>query len=54
MHKLILGDDFHFGKNRQGNSEFLRDYGFQVTNLDTIELMVNVSVQPVFVRFCRR
>ena len=35
--QLILGDDFHFGKNRQGNSEFLRHYGFQVTNLDTIE-----------------
>lgn len=35
---LVLGDDFHFGKNRQGNSEFLRDYGFKVTNLHTIAL----------------
>ncbi len=35
---LVLGDDFHFGKNRQGNSEFLRNYGFQVTNLSTIAL----------------
>lgn len=35
---LVLGDDFHFGKNRQGNSEFLRNFGFQVTNLNTIEL----------------
>ena len=35
---LVLGDDFHFGKNRQGNSEFLKDYGFQVTNLTTVEL----------------
>ncbi|WP_343682957.1 riboflavin biosynthesis protein RibF [Acinetobacter baylyi] len=35
--QLVLGDDFHFGKNRQGNSEFLRDYGFKITNLDTIE-----------------
>lgn len=35
---LVLGDDFHFGKNRQGNSQFLKDYGFNVTNLDTIEL----------------
>ena len=34
---LVLGDDFHFGKNRQGNSEFLANYGFQVTNLKTIE-----------------
>ncbi len=25
---LVLGDDFHFGKNRQGNSEFLENYGF--------------------------
>ncbi len=36
---LVLGDDFHFGKNRQGNSEFLRNYGFQVTNLSTIKLI---------------
>lgn len=35
---LVLGDDFHFGKHRQGNSEFLRNYGFQVTNLDTVQL----------------
>lgn len=35
---LVLGDDFHFGKNRQGNSEYLRNYGFQVTNLTTISL----------------
>ncbi len=34
---LVLGDDFHFGKNRQGNSEFLRRYGFEVTNLNTVE-----------------
>ncbi|TCM64330.1 riboflavin kinase/FMN adenylyltransferase [Acinetobacter calcoaceticus] len=36
-HSLVLGDDFHFGKNRQGNSEFLKQYGFQVTNLSTVE-----------------
>ncbi|KAB0628523.1 bifunctional riboflavin kinase/FAD synthetase [Acinetobacter gandensis] len=35
---LVLGDDFHFGKNRQGNSEFLREFGFDVTNLSTIRL----------------
>ncbi|ANF82991.1 riboflavin biosynthesis protein RibF [Acinetobacter sp. NCu2D-2] len=35
---LVLGDDFHFGKNRQGNSEFLKNYGFAVTNLNTVEL----------------
>jgi riboflavin kinase / FMN adenylyltransferase len=35
---LVLGDDFHFGKNRQGNSEFLKQYGFEVTNLHTVEL----------------
>lgn len=34
--QLVLGDDFHFGKNRQGNSEFLKNYGFDVVNLDTI------------------
>ena len=37
-HSLVLGDDFHFGKNRQGNSEFLKNYGFQITNLKTVEL----------------
>ena len=36
-HSLVLGDDFHFGKDRQGNSEFLKQYGFEVTNLNTIE-----------------
>lgn len=36
-HTLVLGDDFHFGKNRQGNSEFLKEYGFSVHNLDTID-----------------
>lgn len=35
---LVLGDDFHFGKNRQGNSEFLHGYGFEITSLDTIEV----------------
>lgn len=35
---LVLGDDFHFGKERQGNSEFLRNYGFAVSNLNTIGL----------------
>lgn len=34
--QLVLGDDFHFGKNRQGNSQFLKNYGFDVVNLDTI------------------
>ena len=34
---LVLGDDFHFGKNRQGNSEFLKQYGFAVTNLNTVD-----------------
>ena len=33
---LVLGDDFHFGKNRQGNSAFLKQYGFAVSNLNTI------------------
>ncbi len=35
---LVLGEDHHFGKNRQGNSEFLRDYGFNVTDLQNVEV----------------
>lgn len=38
---LFIGDDFHFGKNRQGNIHTLREagekHGFDVENLHTIE-----------------
>lgn len=33
---LVLGDDFRFGHDRTGNSEFLRQYGLPVTTLDTV------------------
>ena len=33
---LVLGDDFKFGHDRTGDSEFLRNYGLPVTNLQTI------------------
>lgn len=33
---LTLGDDFVFGKNRQGNKQFLLDSGFQVNDLKTV------------------
>ena len=33
---LVLGDDFKFGHDRSGDSQFLRDYGLHVTNLDTV------------------
>jgi riboflavin kinase/FMN adenylyltransferase len=33
---LVLGDDFRFGHDRTGDSQFLRDYGLDVTNLHTI------------------
>ena len=35
---LVLGEDHHFGKDRQGNSEFLKQYGFHVTNLNNVEV----------------
>jgi len=33
---LVLGDDFRFGHDRTGDSEFLRHYGLPVTTLDTV------------------
>lgn len=33
---LVLGDDFKFGHDRSGDSQFLRDYGLHVTNLETV------------------
>ena len=39
---LVIGDDFHFGKNRQGNFEFLQDnserFGFKVDATETLVL----------------
>ena len=33
---LVLGDDFRFGHDRTGDSQFLRHYGLDVTNLHTV------------------
>jgi riboflavin kinase/FMN adenylyltransferase len=33
---LVLGDDFRFGHDRTGDSQFLREYGLHVTNLHTV------------------
>jgi len=33
---LVLGDDFRFGHDRTGDSQFLRHYGLHVTNLHTV------------------
>lgn len=39
VQQLVLGDDFHFGKDRQGNSQFLQEQGFSVTDLTTVQLL---------------
>ncbi|XID74891.1 riboflavin biosynthesis protein RibF [Alkanindiges sp. WGS2144] len=33
---LVLGDDFRFGCDRAGDSQFLRNYGFPIDNLETV------------------
>lgn len=38
VHTLVLGDDFHFAKNREGNRDFLKQAGFNVFNLNTVNL----------------
>ena len=40
---LVLGDDFRFGHDRTGDSEFLRHYGLQVTTLDTVTDSANTT-----------
>ena len=40
---LVLGDDFRFGHDRTGDSQFLRDYGLDVTNLHTVTDAISES-----------
>ena len=42
---LVLGDDFKFGHDRTGDSQFLRDYGLDVTNLHTVTDDSNEAVR---------
>ena len=35
---LVLGDDFRFGCDRAGDSNFLRGYGFPIENLETVTI----------------
>lgn len=35
---LVLGDDFRFGCDRAGDSEFLRHYGFAIDDLPTVSI----------------
>lgn len=48
VHKLVLGYDHHFGRNREGNLEYLKgiapDYDFEVIEIPAQEIQdVNVS-----------
>lgn len=48
--KLVLGDDFRFGHDRTGDSEFLQNFGLLVTNLATIVDNQNLRISSTHVR----
>ena len=52
---LVIGDDFHFGKNRQGNFQFLQQhskrFGFKVDETETL-LLDGERVSSTRVREC--
>ncbi len=52
---LVIGDDFHFGKNRQGNFQFLQQhcerFGFEVGETETL-LIDGARVSSTRVRDC--
>jgi len=52
---LVIGDDFHFGKNRQGNFQFLQQhskrFGFKVDETETL-ILDGERVSSTRVREC--
>jgi riboflavin kinase/FMN adenylyltransferase len=52
---LVIGDDFHFGKNRQGNFRYLEDncerFGFEVDETETL-LIDGERVSSTRIREC--
>ncbi|WP_315040819.1 riboflavin biosynthesis protein RibF [Faucicola mancuniensis] len=47
---LVLGDDFRFGHDRMGDSDFLREFGLPVVNLHTIVDNENLRISSTQVR----
>ncbi len=54
---LVVGDDHHFGKDRSGSNELVKDlgdkYGFEISGMDSF-ISNDVRISSTFIRSCLR